>query len=338
VDIAAKTFTAALCLPDEEPTKAASFNQSSDDFERFKKYLLAKQLPPTQVLVVMEATGTYWIELASFLAAAGFAVSVINPSRMRDYAKSLLLKPKNDFLDAQTLARLAEAQKPTPWTPPPAIYRELSQRLNQRADLMEIRQQLKNQLHALSVYEASPSVVKRLELLIATFTQQIKELDQEIKATIEQEAQWAKTVALLETITGIGQLTACWLVVLTLNFSTCPRVQSLVHYAGLAPYERRSGSSVRGRPMIGHGGNSTLRALFYMAAGSAIRYNPIIKEYYQRLREKRGKPAQVARCAAARKLLQMAHAVATKKQAFDPEYETKAKAKGLEAGSAKIAG
>jgi transposase len=60
----------------------------------------------------MEATGTYWIELATYLDKYGFAVSVINPSRMRNYAKSLLLKPKNDLLDAQTLARLALAQKP----------------------------------------------------------------------------------------------------------------------------------------------------------------------------------------------------------------------------------
>jgi transposase len=97
------------------------------------------------------------------------------------------LKSKNDLLDAQTLARLALAQKPARWNPPPAIYQELSQRLSQRADLMEVRQALRNQLHALSVFPAVPSVVARLELLIETLSQQLKGLDDEIKATIKQE-------------------------------------------------------------------------------------------------------------------------------------------------------
>jgi transposase len=196
IDIAAKTFTASKCLPDEDPSKAINFKQTPEDFNQLRKYLLSSGLTPDQILVVMEATGTYWIELASFLANSGFAVSVISPSTMRDFAKSLLLKPKNDLLDAQTLARLAISHKPVRWTPPPAIYRELSQRLSQRADLMEVRQQLRNQLHALSVFEAVPSVVARLELLIETLSQQLKELDAEIEDTIKTEEKWAKSVVL----------------------------------------------------------------------------------------------------------------------------------------------
>jgi transposase len=101
IDIAAKTFTASKCLPDEDPSKAINFKQTPEDFNQLRKYLLSSGLTPDQILVVMEATGTYWIELASFLANSGFAVSVINPSTMRDFAKSLLLKPKNDLLDAR---------------------------------------------------------------------------------------------------------------------------------------------------------------------------------------------------------------------------------------------
>ena len=225
----------------------------------------------------MEATGTYWIELATYLDNCGFAVSVINPSRVHNYAKSLLLKPKNDLLDAQTLSRFALAQKPARWVPPPAIYRELSQRLSQRADLMEVRQELCNQLHALSVCPAVPSVVARLELLIETLSQQLKELDDEIKTAIKQEEKWAESVILLESIGGISWVTACWLVTITLNFTTCQKAESLVHYIGLAPFERISGTSVRGRKVIGHGGHGPMRAILYMAAGSAIRFNPFLK-------------------------------------------------------------
>jgi transposase len=170
VDIATKTFTAAICIPTEheEPSKATNFKQTPQDFEALKNYLLKTHFLANQILVVMEVTGNYWVELAIYLHKANFAVSVINPSRLHGFAKSLLLKSKNDELDAQTLARLALAHKPACWTPPPAIYHELVQRLNQRADLLEVRQQLKNQLHALlaGTSTAVPAVTARFENLI----------------------------------------------------------------------------------------------------------------------------------------------------------------------------
>ena len=114
IDIAAKTFTAAFCIPGdhEEPSKAANFKQTPQDFEALKNYLLKSDFPANQILIIMEATGNYWVELAIYLHNANFAVSVINPSRLHGFAKSLLLKAKNDELDAQTLARLALAHKP----------------------------------------------------------------------------------------------------------------------------------------------------------------------------------------------------------------------------------
>jgi transposase len=335
IDIAAKTFTAAKCKTgegeDEEPSKATNFKQSSQDFEALRSYLLKSHLLPNQILVVMEATGNYWVELAIYLHEANFAVSVINPSRLHGFAKSLLLKSKNDELDAQTLARLALAHKPACWTPPPAIYHELVQRLNQRADLLEIRQQLKNQLHALmaGTSTAVEAVVVRFENLIETLSQQLKELDDEIKKTIKKEEKWAKSAILLESISGIGWLSACWLVTLTLNFTACHKAESLVHYAGLAPVVRKSGSSVRSRPRIGYGGNGPLRATIFMAAMSAIRFNPVIKDQYERLHVQKAKPHKVSRCACARKLLHLAFAVVTKEKPFDPGYALTLKTKRL---------
>ena len=171
----------------------------------------------------------------------------------------------------------------------------------------------------MSVALPVPEVVNSLETMIEAVTERLEEVEKQIKALIKQENEWAKSISLLQSITGVGYLTACWLVALSLNFTTCENAESLTHYAGLAPVERRSGTSVRGRPMIGHGGHTQLRAMLYMAAGSAIRFNPVIKEYYTRLREK-GKSYKEARCAAARKLVHLAFAVATKKKAFDPEY------------------
>lgn len=330
IDIAARTFTTAMCELDETPSKALNFTQTPEDFARLEKHLLASGLLPTDILVVMEATGTYWIELATYLDGQGFPVSVINPATARDFAKSLLIKLKNDQIDAQMLARLAITHKPAVWTPPPQIYRELTQRLAQRNDLLAMRTRLTNQLHALSVCPAVPSVVSRFEILVETINLQLKELEAEIKTTLKLDKAWAASVALLQTIPGVGPLTALWLVVLTLNFSLCTKAESLVHFVGLAPIERTSGTSVRGRPMIGHGGHGPLRSLVYMAAGSAIRFNPVIKVYYQELRLTKGKPYKVARCAAARKLLHIAFAVVTQAQPFDAALALRTRAERLE--------
>ena len=103
----------------------------------------------------------------------------------------------------------------------------------------------------------------------------------------------------------------------TLNFARCPGPEALAAYAGLVPVPRESGRSVRGRPSIGHDGNGRLRTALSLAGLSAARFNPAIRAFYQRLRAA-GKPHKVARCAAARKLLHLAWALATKRQRFDP--------------------
>lgn len=123
----------------------------------------------------------------------------------------------------------------------------------------------------------------------------------------------------LQTIPGVGIISTAWLLVATLNFTLCPTPEALTAYAGLAPQPRESGTSVRSRPCIGHTGHAQLRRAIYLASLSAAQHNPAVKPFYDRLRAA-GKSPKVARCAAARKLLHIAWAVATTKQPFDPQY------------------
>ena len=113
--------------------------------------------------------------------------------------------------------------------------------------------------------------------------------------------------------------TALWLLVATVNFSSCATVEQAVGYAGLGPIKRESGTSVRGRERLPPGGHARLRTALYMATLSAGRYNPGIAAFYTRLVQA-GKPKKVARCAAARKLLHLAWAVVKKQQPYDPHY------------------
>jgi transposase len=159
----------------------------------------------------------------------------------------------------------------------------------------------------------------RLQELIATLNQQIAEVEQEVAVALEQDAAWASAAAHLASIKGLGMLTIAWLLTATSNFTLTTTPEAAANYAGLVPQLRQSGTSVRGRARIGRGGHARLRRALYMATLSAIQHNPVIKAFYQRLIAK-GKPKKVAVCAAARKLLRIAWAVASKKQSFDPDY------------------
>lgn len=322
IDMAAATAT-VVTITGGTFERPITIKNTPQGYGSLQKHLGTRGCAPADVLIVMEATGSYWIALATTLALAGFSVSVINPAQAHHFAKALLKRAKTDAIDAHTLARLAALLQPTPWTPPPAIEYELQQRLAQRDALQDVQRQVQNQLHALEQEPVIVAAVKtRMETLIAALGSQIAEVDTELASVINQDAAWASAAARLQTIPGIGALTAAWLLVTTLNFTSCATPEEATAYAGIATHPYQSGTSVRGRPAIGHTGNARLRKALYLATLSAAQYNPVIKVFYNRLRAA-GKPPKVARCAAARKLLHVAWAVATKGQPFDPTYGTR---------------
>ncbi len=297
-----------------------AFPQTPAGFAALRQQLEATHAIPEQILVLLEATGSYWVALAATLHAAGYSLAIVNPAQVHTYAKSLPRRNKTDALDAQLLARFAAERQPTRWTPPPAIYHELRQRLVARDGLLEMRQQARNQLHALEQWPVRVAAVhQQMADVIATLDQQIRTLEAAI-AEVLADGAWAGSAAHLQSVPGLGLITTAWLLVATVNFTTCATPEAAAHYAGLTPLERQSGTSIRGRPRIGHGGNGRLRTALYMATLSAARYHPMIKSFYTRLREA-GKPPKVARCAAARKLLHLAFAVVTKQQDFAISYQ-----------------
>jgi len=321
VDIAATTAAVAWRGPRESSGRTITIEQSPQGFVSLQRRLVALGYEPADVLVVMEATGSYWLSLATALAAAGFAVSVINATQAHHFAKALLKRAKTDAIDAHTLAQLAALLQPTPWSPPPAIYEELRQRLAQRDALIAVRQQIRNQRHALiQGPHVVDSVQERMAVLLGTLDAQIAEVEAELTAVVNQEMAWTDAIKRLQSIPGVGLLTAAWIVVGTLNFTLCATAEQATAYAGLAPMPRESGSSLRGRATIGRGGNRRLRTALYMATLSAAQHNPAIKTFYRRLRDA-GKPPKVARCAAARKLLHLVWAVGTKEKPFDPDHK-----------------
>lgn len=320
IDIAAKTCAVSWMSASSTPSRAISIEQTPRGFAELQQRLSRLEPQPQAILVVMEATGTYWMRLATFLVEAGIAVSVINPVQAHDFAKALLKRSKTDAIDAQTLAVLGARLQPARWSPPPAVYTALHQRLAHRHALLRARTQFQNQLHALLQQPVVVASVRTsLEELISQLEEQIEELTGEIAAALKQDAAWAAAAARLATISGLGPITTAWVLTTTLNFTLTATPEAAANYAGLAPRLRLSGTSVHGRPSIGCGGNAQLRRAMYMATLSALRYNPVIRTFYQRL-VAAGKPKKVALCAAARKLLRIAWAVGTRETTFDPTY------------------
>jgi transposase len=341
VDSAYRDFPASLLQGARTTREPHPYPQTASGFERFQKRLEESGVLPSDTLIVMEATGSDWVALATTLSQAGFAVSVIHPVQAHHVANAQRKRAKNDGLDAQTMAALAHALVPACWTPPPRISQELHQRLAQRASLLEWRTQINHHLHALSgAPEGVPPVRNRLLLLRDQLNQHVAEREKELREIVEQEGPcekgelqsqivepetiekpWKAAIALLLTIPGVGLLTACWLVVATLNVPLCETAEAATHSVGLAPLVRSSGTSVRGHAQIGHGGHTRARTPLYLATFAAARLNPVINAFYEHLRET-GTPMKVARCACARTLLQSAFAIVPSKRAFDPHDQS----------------
>ena len=320
VDVAADTVTASWLAPGKASTAPCTGEQTPAGYTTLQRRLRATAVPPTATLVVLEATGNYWVALAVALHEAGYRVAVVNPRQAHHCAKAQLRRAKTDALDAQDRARLAAALQPAPWTPPPAVDHEVRQRLVARDALLAMRQQARNQRHALLQWPVVVEGVRRqLDELIADLDRRIAALEAEVAAVLEA-SEWAESLACVTSAPGIGLITAAWLLVSTRTFTLCSGPEAVTASVGLAPMPRESGRSLRGRRSIGHDGHARLRTALYLATLSAARSNPAIRACYERLRAA-GKPLKVARCAAARKLLHQAWALGTKQQRFDPEHE-----------------
>lgn len=320
IDIAARTASVAFAQDADDSGPAFEISQTKKGIAELKRRLKATGHAPNKTLIVIEATSNYWWFIALALHNADYPVSVINPARAHYFARATLKRAKSDRLDAQTLAQLAAALKLKLWTPPPDIQTELRQRLQQRADLRDARIQMLNRLHALRHHpKASEPVLQRFEEVADLLKKQIDGVDHELAELLRQDDAWNDTARRLMSVTGIGLITAAWLLCISNNFTSCERVEQLTSYVGLAPHVRQSGTSLNGRAYIGHTGNAELRKALYMAAVIATAHNPVIKAYYSRLKE-RGHLGKSALCACARKLLHICWAVGTKKTMFDPNY------------------
>ena len=254
--------------------------------------------PPT--LIVMEATGGLETRLASALAAAGLPVAVVNPRQVRDYAKACGRLAKTDRIDAMVLAAFAAAIRPQVRPLPDEDTRALGDLLARRRQLVEMRVQEK-----LRVARASSVQRTSLREHIAWLDERIARLDIDLTHALRTSNAWRDKDDLLKQIPGVGSLTRAAMLAWLPELGSLKRRQ-IAALVGLAPFNRDSGTH-RGARVI-WGGRAQVRRILYMATVAGIRCNPVLREFYQRLRAQ-GKPAKVALTACMRKLLTIMNAM-----------------------------
>jgi transposase len=323
VDIAAETLAVVRHAAGQPAAPAQAFANTAVGWQQLQAALTAAGARPATTLVVMEATGGYWQELATALTGAGWVVSVASPASVRHYAQARLRRAKTDAVDAATLAAYGRDLRPAPWAPAPAEVQALQLLVRQRDDLVALQTETRNRQHALSTLPAVPEAARAaLAAVLATLREQIAALDEAIRRQAAAAATIASDLARLQTVIGVGLLTAAVVVVETRPLRLGATPGQIVAYAGLDPAPHESGSSVRGAGRISKTGNARLRQAVYMAAVSAVRYNPPLRAFYQRLLA-RGKPKKVALVAAARKLLVLLVTLLQQGRDFDPDWATK---------------
>lgn len=285
--------------------KEELFQVKNDEVGISKLVQTLKNIQPE--LIVLEATGGMEIDAAIKLTTAGLSVAVINPRQARDFAKATGQLAKTDAIDARVLAHFADAIRPE--------VRQISDESSrQLEDLVQRRRQISDMITAEKNRRRSKtnSVKASIDEHIEWLEQQLKELESRIKSAIAVDENWQQKMKLLTSVPGVGEIVAVTLI------SSLPELgeishKSISYLVGVAPLNKDSGK-FRGKRRI-YGGRAKIRCVLYMAALVAIRFNPIIKAFYERLLNK-GKLKKVALTACMHKLLILLNAMMKKNQAW----------------------
>lgn len=312
MDVGKRKFDVALQRGDGK-SRSRTFANGEAGFRALQEWL--QGLGVERVHACLEATGTYGVALAEYLHGEGHVVSVVNPAQIKAFGESELQRTKTDRVDAKLIARFCRAMAPSPWQPPAREVAQLQALVRRLESLQQMIQQERNRLAAPGL---SPLVQESLERTLELLAAELQHLQDQLRCHLDQHPELKEKQELLSSIPGIGESTANLLLseISGVNFGSA---RQLAAYAGLVPHQRQSGSSVRGKPRLSKRGNSRLRRALWWPAIVAMRHNPLLAAFAQRLR-KAGKPTKVIIAAVMRKLLHLAFGVLKHRRPFDPLY------------------
>lgn len=315
IDVAKDTFDVAL-LGGTQLYRGHFTNdrQGHDKLGRWLENRCQGQLET--VHACLEASGRYWEEVAQYLVAQGLAVSVVNPKPVKHHGQVRMQRNKTDPDDALNIADYCAKHQPDLWQPPSPAYQELKDMVRHVQALKEDRQRERNRRQSGIQNE---QVLETIDAHLAFLDEQITLLSQQINDHIDQHDQLRRDKALLESIPGVGEVVAATFMAEVPDVSRFNHAGQVAAYAGLTPGQHQSGSSVHRPSKLVKWGNARLRAVLYMPALSAHRWNPIVASLRRRLQD-RGKSKMTIIVAVMRKLAHLCYGVLKTGIPFDPNH------------------
>lgn len=257
--------------------------------------------PLAPVLLILEATGGLEIPVTAALSVAGLPVAIINPRQARDFAKAVGRLAKTDRLDADLLARFGQTLRPAVRPLKADAAQSLSALLTRRSQVVAMLTAEKNRLSS----AFNPAVREDLQTHIQWLETRLKALDQDLDQAVRNTPLWRGQEDLLRSFTGIGPVASRTLLAHLPELGTLNRKQ-IAALVGVAPFNRDSGTR-HGKRCV-WGGRAQVRCILYMASLTAVRHNPVIKAFYERLTHA-GKVPKVALTACMRKVLTILNAM-----------------------------
>jgi transposase len=313
IEVSARTLLVALGREDRAPLRR-EFPNTAEGHQAVLRFLERSGRP---VRVVMESTGLYGLDLALCLHQAGLELMVANPRAVRHFALAMMKRSKTDRLDAEVLCQFAARMDFVAWRPPSVAALKLVAVARRLEALTEMLAAEKNRLHAASLSEALPALVRR-DVLRSIQTQQraIERLSRAAQEFVLSDPALARRFELLLSIPGFSVTSALHVLAELALLPADMDVRQWVAYAGLDPRQHSSGSSVEKKPRISKAGNRHLRRGLYMPALVAIVHEPHLRAFYEHLLA-RGKTKMQALVAVMRKLLHALFGMFKHDQTFD---------------------
>lgn len=308
IDISKQTFDVALLKG--KRAKAAHFTNTEQGFEDFSDWLTHQDVSSAHAC--LEATNIYGHALANYLYQRGHQVSIVNPARIKGYAKSCLSRTKNDRADAALIARFCRDLSPSLWQPLPEEVAKLQAYSRRLEALGGMLTQEKNRLALCCDDEFKTDLETHIQFL----EDQIASLKKRLSEHIEADEGLSKQQNLLVSITGIGQTTAATVLAEIGTIDLFGSARQLAAFAGLTPREFTSGTSVRGKTRLCKIGNPRLRKALYFPALSAIRHCSSMQAFRERLMQSGKNKMQVVG-AVMHKLIRVIYGVLKSEQPFN---------------------
>lgn len=324
IDISKDSFVACIShkiSTDEIIVKSTKkFDNTSIGYDKLQEWVSKFTFVDFPLIYVMEATGVYYESLAYDLIEKGKSVSVQLAKNVKYFMQSHNIKSKTDDIDSQAIAQMGLERKLNLWQPGSVQMRQMKHLCRERNMLQEEQTSIKNQLHAWKhSYKPDQRAIKRFELRLALIKEQIQEIEQDLKSMIDKDQELAQRVANVCTIQGVGFISAIIIIAETNGFALFHNKRQLISYSGYDVVRKQSGNS-ESKSKISKKGNKNIRKALYFPATTASRFNPKMKQAYEKINEKTAIKMK-GNVAVQRKILVLVYTIYKNNVPYDENYQ-----------------